>query len=55
MPSLQHLIQELRTIRVHPSQVFIPGQLYDNLIGQAEDIADTQNPIDEQQNPEDHD
>ena len=39
MPTLRHLIEELGKISVDPDEVHIPGQLYDDLVGDAEDIA----------------
>jgi len=36
MPTLKHLIEELRKIDVDPDEVRIPGQLYDDLIDDAE-------------------
>jgi hypothetical protein len=40
MPTLKHLLEELRKISVDPDEVRIPGQLYDDLVEQGEDIAD---------------
>ena len=40
MPMLRHLIEELKKLSVDPDEVRIPGQLYDDLMEQAEDIAD---------------
>jgi hypothetical protein len=40
MPTLKHLIEELRKIDVDPDEVRIPGQLYDDLVDDAEDIAE---------------
>jgi hypothetical protein len=40
MPTLKHLIEELRKIDVDPGEVRIPGQLYDDLGDQGEDIAE---------------
>jgi hypothetical protein len=37
---LKHLIEELRKIDVDPDEVRIPGQLYDDLVDDAEDIAE---------------
>ena len=38
MPTLRHLLEELGIIKVDPDDVRIPGQLYDDLLAQAEDI-----------------
>jgi len=47
MPTLKHLIEELRNINVDPDEIRIPGQLYDDLVDEAEDIAE-ENPIEEE-------
>jgi hypothetical protein len=39
MPTLKHLLEELQKISVDPDEVHIPGQLYDDLVGDAEDIT----------------
>jgi hypothetical protein len=46
IPTLKHLIEELFQIKVDPDDIRIPGQLYDDLIDQAEDIAE-ENPTEE--------
>jgi hypothetical protein len=46
MPTLRHLLEELRQIKVDPDDVRIPGQLYDDLVDDAEDIAE-ENPTEE--------
>ena len=40
MPTLKHLIEELRRLSVRPDELHIPGQLYDDLLDQGEDIAE---------------
>ena len=40
MPTLKHLLEELRKIDVDPSEVRIPAALYDDLLDEAEDIAE---------------
>ena len=40
MPTLKHLLEELQKIDVDPDDVRIPGQLYDDLGDNAEDIAE---------------
>jgi hypothetical protein len=47
MPTLKHLLEELQNMRVGPDDIHIPGQLYDDFLDDAEDIAE-QNPIDEE-------
>ena len=47
MLTLKHLLEELRNIRVDPDKIRIPGQLYDDLVDDAEDIAE-ENPIEEE-------
>jgi hypothetical protein len=46
MPTLRHLLEELRQIKVDLDDVRIPGQLYDDLVDDAEDIAE-ENPTEE--------
>jgi len=38
--TLEHLLQELRKVKVDPDEIRIPGQLYDDLVDDAEDIAE---------------
>ena len=45
MPTLKHLIEELKNLAVDPDEIRVPGQLYDDLVEQAED---TMNPEDEE-------
>ncbi len=40
MPTLKQLLQELRKLDVDPDEVRIPGQLYDDLVDDAEEIAE---------------
>ena len=40
MPNLEHLLEELEELTVHPKQVKLPGPLYDDLLDQAEDIKE---------------
>ena len=46
MPTLRHLLEELRNIKVDPDEVRTPGQLYDDLVDNAEDIAE-ENPVED--------
>ena len=48
MPSLKQLLAELRQMAIEPEDIRIPGQLYDSLIDQGEDLADeAENPTEE--------
>ena len=40
MPSLKHLFDELQKLRVDPDNIRIPGQLYDQIVADAEDEPD---------------
>jgi hypothetical protein len=40
MPTLKHLLEELRKLEVDPDEVRLPAQVYDDFVEQAEDIAD---------------
>ncbi len=40
MPNLKHLLDELRSLRVNPDEVKLPGMLYDDLVDQAEDVIE---------------
>ena len=44
MPNLKHLLEE---IGVEPDKVRIPGQLYDNMVADAEESVEA-NPEDEE-------
>jgi len=46
MPTLRHLIEELKKLAVDPDDIRVPGQLYDDLIEQAEDTGE-ENPEEE--------
>lgn len=41
MPTLKHLLLELRKLDVDPGEVRIPAALYDDLLDEAEDVAIT--------------
>jgi hypothetical protein len=47
MPTLRHLLEELRKLSVDPDEVRLPGQLYDDLLDQGEDIAEEDDDTDE--------
>jgi hypothetical protein len=40
MPTLKHLLDELKKLEVDPGEVELPGTLYDDLVEQAEDIEE---------------
>jgi len=40
MPTLKHLLEELQKIDADPDEVRIPGQLYNDLVDQGEDIVE---------------
>ena len=40
MPSLRHLIEELQQLDADPSDVHLPGHLYDDLLDQVQDIVE---------------
>ena len=42
MPNLKHLLEELEELGVEPKKVRIPGQLYDNMVADAEDSSEGQ-------------
>lgn len=49
MPSLKHLLNELRRLAVDPDDIRLPGQLYDDLVEQAEDIIEEEESAEEQE------
>lgn len=40
MPTLRHLLEELKKLAVDPDDIRVPGQLYDEFIKQAEDTIE---------------
>jgi len=40
MPNLKHLLEELQELGVKPDKIRIPGQLYDNIVADAEDTSE---------------
>ena len=40
MPTLQHLLDELRKLRINPDEIRIKGKLYDELIQDADDVIE---------------
>ena len=40
MPNLKHLLEELEELGIEPEKVRLPGQLYDNLVADAEESSD---------------
>jgi len=47
MPNLKHLLEELEEVGVEPKRIRIPGQLYDNIVADAEESTE-ENPEDEE-------
>jgi len=47
MPTLRHLIEELKKLDADPDDIRVPGQLYDEFVEQAEDTIE-QNPEEEE-------
>jgi len=43
MPTLKNLIEELGRLSPNPDEFGIPGELYDDVIEQIQDIADVKN------------
>ena len=40
MPNLKHLLEELEELGIEPKRIRIPGQLYDNMVADAEDSGE---------------
>ena len=40
MPNLKHLLEELEELGIEPKKIRIPGQLYDNMVADAEDSSE---------------
>ena len=40
MPNLKHLLEELQELGIEPDKIRIPGQLYDNLVADAEESSE---------------
>jgi hypothetical protein len=40
MPNLKHLLDDLEELGVEPNKIRIPGQLYDNLVADAEESSE---------------
>jgi hypothetical protein len=40
MPNLKHLLDDLDEMGVEPEKIRIPGQLYDNLVADAEESCE---------------
>ena len=47
MPNLKHLLDNLEEIGVEPKRIRIPGQLYDNIVSDAEESSED-NPNEEE-------
>ena len=39
MPNLKHLLEELEELGIEPKKIRIPGQLYDNIVSDAEESS----------------
>ena len=48
MPTLKHLVDELKRLSVDLDEIRLPGQLYDDLLDQGEDIADENDSVEEE-------
>ena len=42
MPNLKHLLEELEELGVEPKKIRIPGQLYDNIVSDAEESGESE-------------
>ena len=40
MPNLKHLLDDLEELGVEPKNIRIPGQLFDNLVADAEESGE---------------
>jgi len=40
MPNLKHLLEELEDLGIEPKRIRIPGQLYDDMVSDAEDSGE---------------
>ena len=40
MPNLKHLLEELEELGIELKKIRIPGQLYDNLVADAEESSE---------------
>jgi len=47
MPNLKHLLDDLEELGVEPNTVRIPGQLYDNMVADAEESIE-ENPTEDE-------
>ena len=47
MPNLKHLLDDLEELGVEPNRVRIPGQLYGNMVANAEESIE-ENPEEEE-------
>ena len=48
MPNLEHFLNDLGDIGVEPKRVRIPGQLYDDMLAEAEDAV-VENPDEDEE------
>ena len=47
MPNLRHLLDDLKELGIEPRRIRIPGQLYDNMVADAEESGE-ENPVEEE-------
>ncbi|MBT3363121.1 MAG: hypothetical protein HN407_05610 [Chloroflexi bacterium] len=47
MPNLRHLLDDLGDMGVEPNTIRIPGQLYDDMVADAEESIE-ENPVEEE-------
>jgi len=40
MPTLKHLLEELKLLRVKPDEVRVPRRFYDRVVDQAEEVSE---------------
>jgi len=48
MPNLKHLLEELEELGVEPNKIRIPGTLYDDIVSDAEESSEEENPEEEE-------
>ena len=47
MPNLEHFLDDIEDLGIEPKKIRIPGQLYDNMLADAEETIE-ENPIEEE-------
>ena len=48
MPTLKDLLDAIRELRVVPPEIKLPRRLFGDLLGRAEEIAEDENPEEEE-------